>query len=136
MMKLSWYVLFGSLTLVMGRAQSARRYMTISAGSTKYYGDMMSTYLVGDVEVPKLHRLNHDVIIDIALYDQITIEENGLFEVYNQPDGVAKVVTGDKVLMWVYNPTTLQFRNVLSIMFTNDAGFRVFKRLLQQYVNS
>ncbi|XP_033733662.1 uncharacterized protein LOC117322828 [Pecten maximus] len=129
-------VLFGTLSLTMGRTQSSRRYMTIPAGSTKYYGNMASTYLHGDVEVPKLNQLKHDVIIDIALFDQITIEENALFEVYNEPEGEASVVTGDKVLMWVYNPATLQFRNVMSVMFTNDSSFRVFMRLLQQYVNS
>ncbi|OWF55686.1 uncharacterized protein LOC110456679 [Mizuhopecten yessoensis] len=130
-----WLVLIGTLSLVVGRPQSPRRYLTIHAGSTTYYGNMASVYVQRNVEVPTLHNLKYDTILDIALYDQITIEEHGLYEVYNDPDRPVKFVTGDKVLMWVYNPNTLQFRNVLSVMFANDADFRVFKRILQQYVN-
>ncbi|XP_060074671.1 uncharacterized protein LOC132554381 [Ylistrum balloti] len=128
-------VLLGTMSLVLGRSQSSRRYITIPAGSTTYYGNMASTNQQDDVAMPNLHKLKYDVILDIALYDQITLEENGYFAVYDDPEGEASIVMGDKVLMWVFNPTTLRFHNVMSVMFANDANFRVFRRLLQQYVN-
>ncbi|XP_021363246.1 uncharacterized protein LOC110456689 [Mizuhopecten yessoensis] len=108
-----------------------RRFITVNAGDNTYYGDMSLNS--GGIR-PILQRLESDLLFDISLYDRITIEENGEFEVNDE--GAYSAVSGDKVMLWVLDRSTARFHNALTLMFGNGQEFSRFMRVLHQYTDT
>ncbi|XP_060074673.1 uncharacterized protein LOC132554384 [Ylistrum balloti] len=109
----------------------SRRFMTVTAGDNTYFGDMS---LTSGRYSPVLRRLENDLMFDVALYDRVTVERNGEFEVYDE--GATSVVSGDKILFWVYDRSAVQFRNALTIMFNDGQDFSRFMRSLSHYTEN
>ncbi|XP_033733661.1 uncharacterized protein LOC117322826 [Pecten maximus] len=114
-----------------GHFAVTRKFISVSAGDDTYFGDLS---LSSRRFTPVLRRLESDMMFDVSLYDRITIEENKEFEVYDE--GATNVVSGNKVLLWVFDHSSVQFRNAMSLMFGNEQDFSRFMHSLHQYTGS
>ncbi|XP_060079563.1 uncharacterized protein LOC132558956 [Ylistrum balloti] len=92
-----------------------RNYVKIPANINIYYGDLAHVRYGDGVMSPLCMPLDRDIIIDIMVYDRITINHNGTY--YTAGNGM---VSGVGVDFQEISDSNRSFRTILRLVFPND----------------